>query len=74
MAKLEVIKDLGRIDDVPMYDPEISHYTLQLCEYEGLAFYRRQKVRNGKVSSSSYSFDCKKWTSGLNSFLGKLEK
>ena len=72
MANLNILHDYGRIEDVPMFDRETSYYTLQIVECDGEIFYRRQKVRDGKVSSSSYSIDKVKWTSGINTFMKKM--
>ena len=66
MAKLEVIENLGKIDKKPIWG-EGFHYEIQKVKYGEKIFYRRQKIKDGKVSSASYAYEInsKRWISAL---------
>jgi hypothetical protein len=68
MKKIEItiLEDIGIIEKKPSY-PENAYYQIQKIAFNGKEFYRRQKVSNGKVTSSSYAYepDASRWKSGL---------
>ena len=66
MAKLAVIEDLGRIEKKPIWG-EGFHYEVQKVKLGEKEFFRRQKIKDGKVSSCSYAYDInsKRWVSAL---------
>lgn len=71
--KIEVIEDFGIIDKKPLY---VGHYEVQKVSYRGFGFFRRQKVRNGVVSSVAYagSIDSKRWFSKYDDVIINLPK
>lgn len=66
MAKLTVIENLGKIEKKPTLGTGF-HYEVQKVKYGEKVFYRRQKIKNGVVTSCSYAYDvnAKKWISSL---------
>lgn len=72
MEKLIVIKNLGKSDKKPIFGNNV-HYEIQKVKLGEKEFFRRQKIKNEKVTSSSYAYDInsKQWIASLYQFLDK---
>ena len=66
MSKLIVIENLGKIEKKPIWGKGF-HYEIQKVKSGEKEFFRRQKIKDGKVSSCSYANDInsKRWVGAL---------